>query len=100
MGKPAFRYVSYGKCPNCGNPIVRNVECTVAVCTCESAIEVVLKPTILFRTNSQLYKKIAKIAEMVGVSVEEFVGKIYETALNDKEFVGEFVKQVRGGSKL
>jgi len=63
---------------------------------CKSAVEVPLKPALLCRTNSRLYKKLEKIAELVNVEVEEFVSKIFETALNDKEFVAEAIKELRG----
>ena len=101
MGKTPLKYVSYGICPKCGQPIIRNFEINIGVCTCQSAVEVALKPTILFRTNSRLYRKLEKIAKVIGVSVEDLVTKIYELALDDKEFIEDFLKQVRarGGSK-
>ena len=96
MGKPAFRYVAYGECPNCGKQMIRNAECTVAVCTCSSAVKVSLKPTMLFRTNSRLYGKLEKTAKKVNVEVEELVDKTFETALNNKEFMVETIKKLRG----
>lgn len=96
MVKPSFRYVAYGVCPKCGQPLVRNLECTIGVCTCESAIKVALKPCLLFRINSRLYKKIEKTSKMLHVEVEEFVNRVYETALNDKAFMVEAVKELRG----
>lgn len=99
MGKPAFRYVAYGECPNCGKQIIRNAECTLGVCTCSSVVEVPLKPTTLFRTNSRLYKKLEKIAGMVNIEIEELVSKTFETALNDKELVAEAIKRLRGSKQ-
>lgn len=96
MGKPAFRYVAYGECPNCGKQMIRNAECTVAVCTCESAIKVPLKPTMLFRTESHLYQKIEKVAKMLHIEVQELMNKTFETALNDKQLMAEAIKRLRG----
>ena len=93
---PAFRYVAYGECPNCGKRMIRNAECSVAVCTCSSAVKVPLKPTMLFRTNSRLYGKLEKIAKRVNIEVQELVSKTFETALNDKEFMVEALKELRG----
>ena len=98
--KRSLRYVAYGECPNCGAQIIRQYDCTVGVCDCKNPyVEVPLKPTMLFRANSRLYRKIEKIAEMVGVSVEAFVTKIFDLALDNEEFLRNFLKQVRGGSK-
>jgi len=76
MGKRAFRYVSYGECPKCGAEHIRNPVITLAVCTCESAIKVPLKPTILFRTNSRLYKKIERICEQFKIEIQRFVPEL------------------------
>ena len=99
MGKPTFRYVAFGECPNCGKQMIRNAECTVAVCTCSSAIKVPLKPTMLFRTENQLYRKIEKIAGMLHVEVQELVDKTFETALNDKALMDEAIKKLRGSKQ-
>lgn len=96
MGKQPFRYVAFGECPNCGKEMIRNIECTVAICTCESAIKVPLKPTMLFRTESRLYGKIEKIAGMLHIEVQELINKTFEVALNDKEFMDEAIKRLRG----
>lgn len=96
MVKPAFRYVAYGVCPKCGEQIVRNAEVTIGVCTCSSAIKVPLKPCLLFRTNTRLYGKLEKIAKRVNIEVQELVDKTFETALNDKEFMVEAIKHLRG----
>jgi len=96
MSKQPFRYVAYGVCPKCGEPIVRNAEVTTAVCTCASAIKVPLKPSLLFRTNSRLYGKLEKIAKKVNVEVQELADKTFETALNDKAFMVEAIKELRG----
>jgi len=96
---PAFRYVAFGVCPKCGKQMIRNAECTVAVCTCSSAIEVPLKPAMLFRTNARLYKKLEKIAGMLHIGTEEFVVKVYETALDNEEFMVKALKELRGSKQ-
>ena len=97
MVKPAFRYVAYGVCPKCGEPIVRNAEVTIGVCTCASAVKVPLKPCLLFRTNARLYGKLEKIAKRVNIEVQELVTKTFETALNDEKFMVEAIKNIGSG---
>jgi len=91
----SFRYVSAGVCPKCGRLIVRNPECTMAVCTCSSAVKVPLKPALLFRTNSRLYRKLENVAKALNVSVQELIDKTFDKALDDKEFIVKTVKELR-----
>lgn len=100
MGKPAFKYVAYGECEKCGKPIVRNAECTVAVCTCESAVEVPLKPTMLFRTNARLYKKIEKICDQFKIRIDEFVTELLDQGIKElKKMSVHDLQKLAGGSR-
>lgn len=72
-----IRYVAYGRCPECGKEVIREPECTLAMCTCKNnPVEVPLQPTVLLRDPT--LKRFEKTADLLGVSLEKLVNGILE----------------------
>jgi len=68
-----------GTCPRCGKEFMRPAECDTAACDCESAVEVPLKPALIFPLR--VYKRLQKAAEAAGVTIEGLVNAILEIGL-------------------
>lgn len=72
-----IRYVSYARCPNCGAEIIRDPECTVAICKCDNPyIELPLKPAVLLRDPT--LKRFEDVAKAIGVPLEILINGILE----------------------
>jgi hypothetical protein len=82
------KIVAVGKCPSCGTRFERPTVCTVAICNCNSIVEVPLKPVLVL--SDRLHAKIKKYADEAGVSVEDFANEL----LN--ESAKEIVKRIKG----
>jgi hypothetical protein len=76
MEKQKVKIVSVGECMKCQKEFVRPYPCDVAVCTCDSAIEVALEPALILPSRD--YARLSKLAKMADVSVQ----KLFETLLD------------------
>lgn len=79
MTETKIRYVAFGVCSKCGKEFIRPPECDVAVCDCESAIEVPLHPVLILK-RSLLLRKLEQVCPP-SVSLEDFVNAIFEVAI-------------------
>jgi len=54
-----------------------------------------MKPALLFRTDSRLYKRLEEIARMLNVDVQTVVNKMFEETLDNKEFIVETIRKIQ-----
>jgi len=68
--EPDVQLVGAGVCAECGRMLVRPYGCTVAICECQSTVEVSLEPVFLL--PRKIERKI-KVAERLGIDVAEWL---------------------------
>jgi len=83
---PREKIVSVGICRKCGEQIIRPYPCDVAVCTCESTVEVSLEPAMV--VDGKSYAKLSNLAKFAGVSVKKVLEVLLKTYIEKLEKEG------------
>ena len=77
------KWIAVGECPQCGKEIIRNGECDMAVCVCQSVVKVDLTLAAILPPKLESYFE--DLAKQVGCSVDDIFNKCFEVGLQNLE---------------